>query len=124
VGFSGVIVNLGTLTLLVRLLHVNPLLSGAVAIEVSIISNFFLNHTYTFRNDNSSNSQHLMRRFGKFNATSLTGAVISFVVFSALYKVAGLHYVLADSLAIIPSVYFNFWASTNFVWKAAKSQRY
>ena len=117
VGLSGVIVNLGTLTLLVHLLHVNTLLSGAIAIEVSIASNFFLNHTYTFHSGNSSSHRRPIHRFGKFNAASLTGAVMSFVVFSALYKVVGLHYIVADALAIIPSVCFNYWASSTFVWK-------
>lgn len=121
VGFSGVFVNLGTLTLLVRLLHVNPLLSGAVAIEVSIASNFLLNHIYTFRN-HSLKQQRLVHRFGMFNMASLTGAVISFAVFSVLYKFVGLHYMFADALAIIPSVCFNYWASTTFVWKTIRGR--
>ena len=117
VGISGVVVNLGTLTVLVRYFHISPLLGGAIAIETSIASNFLLNHVYTFRNDTGSSRQRLIHRFSKFNATSLTGAAISFAVFSVLYKFIGLQYIIADALAIIPSVCFNYWASSTFVWK-------
>ncbi len=119
VGLSGVVVNLGALALLVRLLHISPLLGGAIAIETSIASNFLLNHVYTFRN-NRTKQQRLIRRFSRFNAASLIGATLSYVVFSVLYKVVGLHYLVADALAIIPSVCFNFWASSTFVWKATR----
>jgi putative flippase GtrA len=34
-----------------------------------------------------------------------------------------LYYVLAQALAIIPSVLFNYWASTTLVWRATSTQR-
>ncbi len=116
VGISGVVVNLGTLTVLVRYFHVSPLLGGAIAIETSIASNFLLNHVYTFRNSRPK-QQRLIRKFGRFNAASLIGAAMTFAVFSVLYKFIGLQYIVADALAIIPSVCFNYWASSTFVWK-------
>jgi dolichol-phosphate mannosyltransferase len=125
VGLSGVVVNLATLTILVSLLRVNAILSSAIAIEMSIASNFLLNHIYTFNEDSRSHHpRHLVSKFGKFNILSLVGAAITLTVFTVLYRYAGLYYVLAQALAIVPSVCFNYWASTTLVWKAAKGQRY
>src|SRR5207247_6779184 len=67
VGFSGVVVNLGTLTFLVGVLHVNPLLSGSIAVDVSIASNFLLNNVYTFRY-NTPKQHGLIHRFSTFHA--------------------------------------------------------
>jgi putative flippase GtrA len=86
VGASGVIVNLGTLALLRRLgVHTN--LASAVAIELSILSNFLINHLWTFGDrrtqsghDGPSVGQHLLR----FHLVSLGGGAIQFVLFVGL----------------------------------------
>ncbi len=126
VGLSGVAVNLATLTFLVSLFRINAILSSAVAIETSIASNFLLNHIYTFSYSNcrSHHLKHLVGKFSKFNTLSLVGVGISLSIFTVLYKYAGLYYVLAQALAIVPSVCFNYWASSTLVWKTGKDQRY
>ena len=49
VGLSGVIVNQGLLMLLHGTIGAPLLLSSLIAIEVSILTNFLLNHTWTWR---------------------------------------------------------------------------
>jgi putative flippase GtrA len=84
VGASGVIVNLGTLALLRRVgVHTN--VASAIAIEISILSNFLINHIWTFQDrrgghDSPSLGKHLFR----FHLVSLGGGVIQFVIFVAL----------------------------------------
>src|SRR5687767_11146527 len=82
VGATGVVVNLGCLALLRRLgVHTN--IASAIAIELSILSNFLINHLWTFgdrRGGGPSLGQHLTR----FHLVSLVGGGIQFVLFVML----------------------------------------
>jgi putative flippase GtrA len=82
VGASGVVVNLGTLALL-RLLQVHTNLASAFAIEVSILSNFTINHVWTF-GDRRHAQASLLRQGVKFHLVSLVGGLIQFAIFVAM----------------------------------------
>ncbi|MGD0284234.1 MAG: glycosyltransferase family 2 protein [Candidatus Saccharimonadales bacterium] len=124
VGFSGTIVNLLVIYCLVHLLRQIVLLSDAVAIEVSIISNFFMNHYYTFRaaftsprSSRQESARSILIKLGKYNLIALGGAAISFVIFATGFKVLGINYILADLIAIVLSLSWNYWMSIHIVWK-------
>ena len=55
VGASGVVVNLGALALLTTA-GLTPTLASALAIQVSILTNFFLNDFWTFRDHEDQGS--------------------------------------------------------------------
>lgn len=125
VGACGSIVNLALLALLVKLAHAEVLVSDAIAIEGSILFNFFLNHHFTFKGYDSNiiqarrESLHsLLLKMGKYNAGALGGAAISFTTFTLLFKLAHTNYFLADIIAIGVATSWNYWMSTHFVWKA------
>jgi putative flippase GtrA len=81
VGASGVLVNLLVLGLCTRLgLQTNA--AAALAIEVSILSNFFLNLSWTFRDRRVPGS--VWREGARFHLVSLAGAASQFVVFVAM----------------------------------------
>lgn len=81
VGASGVVVNLGVLHLLRRMgVHVN--VSSGVAIEVSMLSNFVLHHTWTF-GDKRAEGGSWLGRLARFHLVSFGGAAIQFLVFVA-----------------------------------------
>lgn len=82
VGLSGVFVNLGTLALL-RVLGVHTNLASAAAIEVSILSNFAINHLWTF-GDRRKEGGSLLRHGVRFHIVSLGGGLIQFFVFVAM----------------------------------------
>jgi putative flippase GtrA len=82
VGATGVVVNLGCLAVL-RKAGVHTNVASAIAIELSILSNFFINHLWTFgdrRGSGPSVGQHLLR----FHLVSLGGGAIQFVLFVML----------------------------------------
>ncbi|MAD61291.1 MAG: hypothetical protein CMH49_07260 [Myxococcales bacterium] len=79
VGGSGVAVNLLCLALF-RMLGFTDSLASALAIEVSIVSNFILNELWTFR-DRVSDHRHYLQRALKFQAVSLIGALAQWSVF-------------------------------------------
>lgn len=79
VGASGVLVNLGSFALL-RVLGVHTNVASAIAIEISILSNFTINHLWTF-GDRRDEGGSLLAHGLRFHLVSLGGGVIQFFVF-------------------------------------------
>jgi putative flippase GtrA len=82
VGLTGVVVNLGTLALL-RMLGVHTNVASALAIEISILSNFTINHLWTF-GDRREAGASLLKHGARFHVVSLGGGVIQFLIFVAM----------------------------------------
>lgn len=78
VGASGVVVNLSLLSLAIHLLDLRSTAASAVAIQGSILSNFFINERWTF-----ADQRHgaWPTRLARFQLVSLFGAAIQFTVF-------------------------------------------
>jgi dolichol-phosphate mannosyltransferase len=114
VGTSGIFVNLGGLYLLVNFLNLPPIISGALAIEASIINNFFWNNLWTWKD---RRSESVLRRLFKYNlVTALTSALENYIVFTFLYKI-GIYYILADLIGIGVAALINFLLSDRWVFK-------
>lgn len=82
VGASGVFVNLGALAAL-SFWAFHPMFASAIAIEISILSNFAANEFWTFR-DRGEQAQRLQRLW-QFQLVSLVGALVQFTVFFLAY---------------------------------------
>lgn len=123
VGASGAFVNLVALTLLVNGFGVNTVLAYVMAVELSIISNFFANHLYSFKGAAvPEDSGSLLVKLGKFNVGTFGGALLSLLIFTLLHKVVGMNYILADLCAIVLSMGWNYWISTRMVWKVVDAR--
>jgi len=83
VGASGVLVNLGCLALLADVLGLNQNLSAALAIELSINTNFAVNELWTFR-DRRRDAGRVSRRWLKFHLVSAVGAALQWLTFVTL----------------------------------------
>ncbi|MCK9461243.1 MAG: GtrA family protein [Proteobacteria bacterium] len=83
VGVSGVAVNAGCLALLTGALGVQTNLAAALAIEISINTNFLVNELWTFR-DRREGSGGPWRRWLRYHAVSVVGALIQWSVFVAM----------------------------------------
>ncbi len=120
VGAVGTLVNLGVLFLLVQGLGAQVLLAVAIAIEVSIVSNFFMNHLFTFRFHRAGrldSTATVATKLVRYNFITLGGAAISYLVFLACYKWLGWHYIISDLIAIIVATSWNYMMSVRVVWK-------
>lgn len=114
VGTSGVVVNLGTLFIFVHFLGVNKFISGALAIEISILNNFFWNNLWTW-SDRRSESWYI--RLLKYNfATLTTSALGNYIVYAFLLRM-GVHYMIAGIIGIGVAVIINFLLSDRWVFK-------
>ena len=80
VGSSGVLVNLGSLFLLADLFEIHANLSAAIAIVISINTNFCVNELWTFR-DRRRGSGSIVRRWMRFHLVSMVGALLQWLMF-------------------------------------------
>lgn len=116
VGLSGVVVNMGLLWLLTELAGLHYLISNAISIEASILSNFFLNNFFTFSDRNQSGTQALLGRLLRFNLVSLVGLGINLGIVAGLTEGLGLYYMLSNLVGIAVAMLWNYLANNWWTW--------
>jgi dolichol-phosphate mannosyltransferase len=117
VGLSGVGVNIGLLWLLTEVFGLHYLISAAISIETSIISNFLLNNFFTFSDRNRPGATNFFGRLLKFNVVSLGGLAINLAILWLLTELFGLYYILSNLIGIAAATIWNFSANTWWTWK-------
>jgi len=106
VGASGILVNLGLLYYLTEYGSLWYFLSYALAISVSITSNFILNKFWTFRD--SIDSQKTIVMYGKFVSVSMVGMAIQLGSVYVLVESLTVYYMLAALISICIAGAINF----------------
>lgn len=120
VGASGVVVNQGLLMLLHGACGAPLLLSSLIAIEVSILTNFLLNHVWTWRLP--LRVPGLLRRCVQYHAAAVMAAFAgNVVVLMAAVELFGVDYRIANLLGIAVGTVINFTAGE--VWIFARGRR-
>jgi len=114
VGFSGVFVNLGTLYFLTNA-GVYYLLSGLVAVELSLLTNFFVNRMWTFKK--LSAEIGFIKSLFKDHVVRLLGIAIKMVCLFALTEYFGFYYITSMIIGIIVATMWNFIGNVKWVWK-------
>ncbi len=115
VGLSGVVVNLGSFTLLLAL-GMNKYLASPVAIELSIIWNFLLNNYWTFRWRRTKDRARIKGL--KFNIVSLLALGVSysvFVMFSQIFP--DLPPQWGQLVGILPAMLVNYMLNTYWTFR-------
>ncbi|UZE94001.1 MAG: GtrA family protein [Candidatus Pacearchaeota archaeon] len=113
VGASGIVVNEGLLWLLTEFAGLFYLISGAIAIESSILSNFILNDLWTFRKERKGK---YLKRLLRFNVARIFALGINFSVLLALTSL-GVHYLISNLFGIVLATMFTYLSSLWWVWK-------
>jgi len=106
VGASGVLVNLGLLYYLTEYVGLWYFLSYALAISVSITSNFVLNKFWTFTD--SIDSQRTIVMYGKFVSVSMLGMAVQLGSIYVLVESLTIYYMLAALISICIAGAINF----------------
>jgi dolichol-phosphate mannosyltransferase len=114
VGLSGVVVNWGAYAALSRTVIPDYMVAALIAIELSIITNFLLNDTWTF--SDSPHTESKLVRFGKFQAISIIGVVIQLGIFCALVW-AGFYDLVVYPIGIIVAFAWNFYINRIVTWR-------
>jgi dolichol-phosphate mannosyltransferase len=116
VGASGTLVNLGVFT---ATLHggLNKYVASALAIEISIIWNFFLNNYWTFRERKTRDRTRIKGL--KYNLVSLATLGVSFATFSAMSLwVPRAPPQLDQFIGIIPAVLVNYFLNSYWTFRS------
>jgi dolichol-phosphate mannosyltransferase len=115
VGMSGVVVNLVSFTMLLKL-GMNKFLASPLAIEVSIITNFFLNNFWTFSQRDMNDKIHI--RGLKFNVVSVIALVVSYSTFLLLSVLDpnGIPQV-HQAISIVPATVINYFLNSYWTFK-------
>ena len=116
VGASGVIVNLGIFTILLEL-GMTKYIGSALAIEISILWNFWFNNIWTFRSRRLGDRLYL--RGVKFNFVSVVALGVSystFVLLSLLFPetLPQAH----QLLAIVPATAVNYLLNSRWTFRS------
>ena len=111
VGGSGTVLNTAVLFVLYRRLHLPIVAASAVAVELAVVSNYLLNDRWTFAARSPS-----LRRFAKFNASSLGGLTVNVLSVWFLTRI-GLYVLLANLAGIAAAFAVNITLSLTWVWR-------
>lgn len=114
VGGIGAIVNMSILYLLVRYGGWNHMVAAAVATEVAILSNFAMNDRWTFHD--AQQDKGWVSRVAHYNAIALGGALISLAVLAVLTFGLGMHYLVANVVAIGAGTIWNYVINSRVTW--------
>lgn len=120
VGASGTGVNIGLLAFFVGILGLHENLSVAISYEISIFNNFFWNELWTFRDRRSISADSVLMRAVKFNLVSLGGFGINMAVFAFLFNLLDVYYLLAELIAILCTMLWNFFVNLKWTWRPRK----
>ena len=117
VGLLGIGVNLGILYLLTNA-GLHYMISGAISIEVSVLANFFLNKTWTFKEE--AKQVILSDAIIKDHATRFIGILINYASLYIFTEIFNIYYITSMFIGIIISTLWNFTGNIKWVWKSDK----
>ena len=118
VGAIGVVVNEGLLVLFYQYMGVYLLTASAVAIEISILSNFVLNDLWTFRDRRSGNPAV---RLVKFNALMLAGLAVNLAVLDVGTAYFAIAADVANLVGIALAFLLRYALSVKYAWMRLES---
>ena len=115
VGASGVAVNLGLFTALLAS-GINKFVASPIAIQCSILTNFFANNYWTFRRRNLTGALHARGlRFNVVSILSLAISTLTFVILSrALPRLAPQ---LVQLIGIVPATLVNYFLNSYWTFR-------
>ena len=119
VGVTGVVINTALLWLFTRFAQLPVLVASALATEVAMLSNFWLNDRWTFR---AANHRHgVIGRLLRYNGIALDGLIITVGLLALLTTFAHLPLLLANLLAIAGALAWNYLINTRWTWQTSQA---
>ncbi|MFT5440646.1 MAG: dolichol-phosphate mannosyltransferase [Alphaproteobacteria bacterium] len=117
VGISGILVNLGLFTLLIEA-GLSKYMASPIAIEASIISNFYLNHNWTFMWRKSIDNPQIKGL--KFHVVSLASLLLSYATFFILTtSYADVAPQVWQAVGVVPAALVNYFLNAYWTFKPA-----
>ncbi|MEH2306728.1 GtrA family protein [Nostoc sp.] len=123
VGFSGVIVDLGTFYLFHKSLSLALILSAMLSTETAIINNFLWNDIWTFGDVSfQQKASQKFQRFVKFNLICFVGLIFNSLIVNFLFYEFQVNEYIAKLVAIACVTLWNFWLNLKMNWQLTKTE--
>ena len=121
VGFVGYLINAITLKILTGLNSPN-LVAWSLPVELSIISNFILNNTWTFKSEEIKGFAAIVKKFLTFNGTSLGALLIQTIAGIVSDKLLGTdaRQITLPFIIVVLVLPFNYLMYNLVIWKTWK----
>jgi len=116
VGLSGILVNTGFLYIFTEISGIFYLASSALAIEISILTNFMLNDFWTFKSRTGLIRQR-WKRLASYNFLALGGMAVNMGVLYGLTAGFNIYYLYANIIGILFAFLWNYLTNRNITWK-------
>jgi dolichol-phosphate mannosyltransferase len=118
VGASGVVINLGVLYTLTDYFGIHYMVSGLIAIELSIINNFIWNDKWTFGGGTFKHG--LFLRLLGYHCTSSVSTLIQMLILAGLTFRFGMYYIYASCIGIFVAFVINYILNSKLTWEQKK----
>ena len=119
VGISGVAINLTIYLFLTRFVGVHLAVAAPIAIESSILTNFFFNQIWTF-NKREVNSS-LFNKLAKFHTVAGVAACLNYFFFLMAVFTFKLNDILANIIGISIAMFVNYSLNSLWTWSKIKT---
>ena len=115
VGGSGVLVNMGFFFVFTRYAGIRIEVASPMAIEISILTNFFLNNAWTFRKRDTKVG--FTGRILRYHLVTAVAGLINYLTLLLLAKVFGMHDMVANLIGIVLGTFINFFLNSLWTWR-------
>ena len=112
VGGSGVVVNMGCFFLLIRYWGLDIKFASPIAIEVSILTNFFLNNPVPFYS-----------RLLRYHLVTGLAGIVNYFTLLLLANVFGIPDMVANLIGIILGTLINFFLNSMWTWRVTTERK-
>ena len=117
VGLSGIIINLGLLYIFVEFFHIQKVWAFTFSILISILTNYFFNSRFTYRDNRSHSRKESLKRLSYYYTFAAITMFVNLAIYHELINNFGVNYILAGFLGIIITALLNFLLVTRIIWK-------
>ena len=120
VGGSGVLVNMGFFFIFTRYAGVRMEFASPMAIEISILTNFFLNNAWTFRKRDTRVG--FTGRILRYHLVTAVAGLVNYLTLLLLAKVFGMHDMIGNLIGILLGTVINFFLNSLWTWRVIDPQ--
>lgn len=113
---SGLVVDFSLTWLFKDVFHVNKFLANAIGFSAAVLSNYYINRIWTFRNKDKVGKQ-----LAAFITVSVVGLLLNSSIVYLFNHVLGLDFYLSKVIAVGLVFFWNFSANYFFVFKTPKN---
>ena len=115
VGGSGVLVNMGCFYVFTRFVGMRIEFASPIAIEISILSNFFLNNAWTFRRRDTD--FRFAGRMLRYHLVTAVAGLVNYLTLLLLANVIGLNDLISNMIGIVMGMFINFFLNSMWTWR-------